>query len=61
MFCKKDVSKTSHESICAGVQRAGTDVSLLILGNFQEHQFCKTSVNEYLRETSQNMFTEKLW
>ena len=41
MFCKKHVSKTSHENICAGVQRAGTDVSLLSLGNFQEHLFCK--------------------
>ena len=45
-------------------RESGKDDSLIILRNFQEYLFCRTSVNAYLREMKQrknvltNIFTE---
>ena len=60
MFCKKDVSKISHESTSAGVQAVGTDVFLLILGNFQEHLFVKHLwTNICVKQGNEKIFSHK--
>ena len=43
MFLK--FSKSSQENLSAGVKHSGTGDFLWILQNFQEHLFCRTSLN----------------